>query len=203
MRENFVYRYGDNLYVNLTNKCCNSCDFCIRKNGDGIGDSGCLWLDREPAAKECIDLIEKFLHEEKGFNEVVFCGYGEPLMRFDTVMEVCRYIKKNSNASIRINTNGHANHCAGRDVTPEMKGLVDTISISLNASTAAEYQKICKCDFGEDGFWEMLDFAKKAKEYVPHVVLSVVDVIGKDEIEACRKIVQDIGVEYRVREYSE
>ncbi len=197
---NIVYKYQDELYINPTNRCTNKCEFCIRFTPSGV-DHIDLWLKREPSADEIITELER--QDYKSYKEIVFCGYGEPLMRFDTVMEVCRYIKKNSNASIRINTNGHANHCAGRDVTPEMKGLVDTISISLNASTAAEYQKICKCDFGEDGFWEMLDFAKKAKEYVPHVVLSVVDVIGKDEIEACRKIAQDIGVEYRVREYSE
>lgn len=197
---NIVYKYQDELYINPTNRCTNKCEFCIRFTPSGV-DHIDLWLKHEPSADEIITELER--QDYKSYKEIVFCGYGEPLMRFDTVMEVCRYIKKNSNASIRINTNGHANHCAGRDVTPEMKGLVDTISISLNASTAAEYQKICKCDFGEDGFWEMLDFAKKAKEYVPHVVLSVVDVIGKDEIEACRKIAQDIGVEYRVREYSE
>ena len=197
---NIVYKYQDELYINPTNRCTNKCEFCIRFTPSGV-DHIDLWLKHEPSADEIITELER--QDYKSYKEIVFCGYGEPLMRFDTVMEVCRYIKKNSNASIRINTNGHANHCAGRDVTPEMKGLVDTISISLNASTAAEYQKICKCDFGEDGFWEMLDFAKKAKEYVPHVVLSVVDVIGKDEIEACRKIAQDIGVEYRVREDSE
>ena len=197
---NIVYKYQDELYINPTNRCTNKCEFCIRFTPSGV-DHIDLWLKHEPSADEIITELER--QDYKSYKEIVFCGYGEPLMRFDTVMEVCRYIKKNSNASIRINTNGHANHCAGRDVTPEMKGLVDTISISLNASTAAEYQKICKCNFGENGFWEMLDFAKKAKEYVPHVVLSVVDVIGKDEIEACRKIAQDIGVEYRVREYSE
>ena len=84
-----------------------------------------------------------------------------------------------------------------------MKGLVDTISISLNASTAEKYQKICKCEFGEDGFYEMLDFVKKSALYVPNVVLSVVDVIDKSEIEACRKLAEKIGVKYRVREYSE
>lgn len=197
---NIVYKYQDELYINPTNRCTNKCEFCIRFTPSGV-DHIDLWLEHEPSADEIIAELER--QDYKSYKEIVFCGYGEPLMRFDTVMEVCRYIKKNSDVSIRINTNGHANHCAGRDVTPEMKGLVDTISISLNASTAAEYQKICKCSFGEDGFWEMLDFAKKAKEYVPHVVLSVVDVIGKNEIEACRKIAQDIGVEYRVREYSE
>lgn len=197
---NIVYKYQNGIYVNVTNRCTNRCEFCIRYTPSGV-DHIDLWLEREPTAEEIISALEK--NNYKDYKEVIFCGYGEPLMRFDVVMEVCKYIKKNSGVKVRINTNGHANHCAGRDVTPEMEGLVDTLSISLNASNAEEYQKICKCNFGEDGFYEMLDFAKKSARFVPHVVLSVVDVIGKEEIEKCRRIAEEAGVEYRVREYSE
>ena len=197
---NSVYKYQNGIYVNVTNRCTNRCEFCIRYTPSGV-DHIDLWLEREPTAEEIISALEK--NNYKDYKEVIFCGYGEPLMRFDVVMEVCKYIRKNSGVKIRINTNGHANHCAGRDVTPEMEGLVDTLSISLNASNAEEYQKICKCNFGEDGFYEMLDFAKKSARFVPHVVLSVVDVIGKEEIEKCRRIAEEAGVEYRVREYSE
>lgn len=197
---NIAYEYQNGLYVNVTNRCTNKCEFCIRFTPSGV-DNIDLWLEHEPSAQEIITALEEKKYAD--YTEVIFCGYGEPLMRFDTVMEVCRYIRENSGVKIRINTNGHANHCAGRDVTPEMQGLVDVVSISLNASNAAEYQRICKCDFGEDGFYEMIDFAKKAKKYVPRVVLSVVDVIGEEEIEKCRVVARDAGVEYRVREYSE
>lgn len=197
---NIAYEYQNGLYVNVTNRCTNKCEFCIRFTPSGV-DNIDLWLEHEPSAQEIITALEEKKYAD--YTEVIFCGYGEPLMRFDTVMEVCRYIRENSGVKIRINTNGHANHCARRDVTPEMQGLVDVVSISLNASNAAEYQRICKCDFGEDGFYEMIDFAKKAKKYVPRVVLSVVDVIGEEEIEKCRVVARDAGVEYRVREYSE
>lgn len=197
---NVVYKYQNGLYVNVTNRCTNRCEFCIRFTPSGV-DHIDLWLEHEPSYEEIVKGLEE--NNYKDYKEIIFCGYGEPLMQFDTVMKACEYIKKNSDVKIRINTNGHANHCAGHDVTPEMEGKVDTVSISLNASNAAEYQRICKCDFGEDGFYEMIDFAKKAKKYVPHVVLSVVDVIGAEEIEKCRKIAEDAGVEYRVREYSE
>lgn len=197
---NIAYEYQNGLYVNVTNRCTNKCEFCIRFTPSGV-DNIDLWLEHEPTSEEIVNALEE--KNYKRFGEVIFCGYGEPLMRFDTVMAVCEYIKKNSDVKVRINTNGHANYCAKRDVTPEMKGLVDTVSISLNASNAEEYQRICKCEFGEDGFWEMLDFAKKAKEYVPNVVLSVVDVIGDEEIEKCRRVAEETGVVYRVREYSE
>ena len=197
---NIAYKYQNSLYVNLTNRCTNKCKFCIRFTPSGVNQID-LWLEHEPSVEEIIAALN-----EAGFMdypEVVICGYGEPLLRIDEVLEVARYLKSKKDIKIRVNTNGHANRYAGRDVTPEMKGLIDTISISLNAENAEKYQEICVCDYGEEGFYEMLDFAKKAKEDVPEVVLSVVDVIGEDAIEKCRKIAEDVGVTYRVREFSE
>ena len=197
---NIAYKYQNSLYVNLTNRCTNKCKFCIRFTPSGV-DQIDLWLEHEPSVEEIIDALNKANFMD--YPEVVICGYGEPLLRIDEVLEVARYLKSKKDIKIRVNTNGHANRYAGRDVTPEMKGLIDTISISLNAENAEKYQEICVCDYGEEGFYEMLDFAKKAKEYVPEVVLSVVDVIGEDAIEKCRKIAEDVGVTYRVREFSE
>lgn len=198
---NIAYKYQGSIYVNLTNRCTNKCRFCIRFTPSGV-DKIDLWLEHEPTADEIIGALKEADFESYG--EVIFCGYGEPLMRVDDVLEVCRFIKKTNPAiKTRVNTNGHANRFAGRDVTPEMKGLVDSVSISLNAETAEKYHEICVCDYGEQGFYEMLDFAKAAKVHIPEVVLSVVDVIGEEAIEKCRKIAEDIGVKYRVREYSE
>jgi TatD family-associated radical SAM protein len=197
---NIVYTYGGKLYINMTNRCTNKCKFCIRFTPSGV-DGLDLWLDREPTVDEVFD--ELCRNDYKKYGEIIFCGYGEPLMRFDDVMELCRKIRLDSDVKIRINTNGHANRIAGRDVTPDMQGLVDTISISLNAKNAKEYNDICVSEYGEDGFYEMLDFAKKSAKYTPNVVLSVVDTIPEEDIEACRRIAKDAGVQFRVREYSE
>lgn len=197
---NIAYEYGGKLYINLTNRCTNKCKFCIRFTPSGV-DNIDLWLEREPTVDEIYDALIKA--DYKKYKEIVFCGYGEPFMRFDDVMEVCKKVKADSDVKVRVNTNGHANRIAGRDVTSEMKGLVDVISISLNAKNAKEYNDICVCDYGEDGFGEMLDFAKKASKYVPEVVLSIVDILPKEDIEICRKIAEETGVTFRVREYSE
>lgn len=197
---NIAYEYQNNLYVNLTNRCTNKCKFCIRFTPSGV-DNIDLWLEHEPSAEEVIKALEE--KNYKAYDEVIFCGYGEPMLQYEVLIEVAKYIKENSELKIRINTNGHANRAAGQDITPLLKGLVDCISISLNAENAQKYNDICVCDYGEEGFYEMLDFAKKASVYVPDVVLSVVDVIGKDEIEECRKIAEKTGVKFRVREYSE
>ena len=197
---NIAYPHEGKLYINMTNRCTNKCKFCIRFTPSGM-DGIDLWLEHEPSVEEIKTALSAA--EYKKYDEIVFCGYGEPLLRWAEVVETARFIRNSSSARIRINTNGHANRAAGRDITPELDGLVDIISISLNAKNAKEYNEICVCEWGEDGFYEMLDFAKKAKKYVPHVVLSVVDTISKEDIEACRKIAAELGVEYRVREYSE
>ena len=197
---NIAYKYQNSLYLNLTNRCTNKCKFCIRFTPSGV-DNIDLWLEHEPTVEEIVKALDDAGFEN--YPEIVICGYGEPLLRIDAVLEVAKYIKSKKDIKIRVNTNGHANRFAGRDVTPEMKGLIDTISISLNAENAQKYQEICLCDYGEEGFYEMLKFASCAKNYVPDVTLSVVDVIGEDAIEKCRKIAEEIGVNYRVREYSE
>lgn len=197
---NIAYKYQGSLYVNLTNRCTNKCKFCIRFTPSGV-DNIDLWLEHEPTVEEIIKALEDA--DFTAYDEVVFCGYGEPLLRVDEVLKVAEFIKSKKNMKIRVNTNGHANRYAGRDVTPGMKNLIDVISISLNAENAEKYQEICLCDYGEEGFYEMLDFAKAVKEHVPEVILSIVDVIDKDAIEKCRKIAEDIGVTFRVRNYSE
>lgn len=195
-----TYPIQDKLYVNVTNRCTNKCDFCIRHTPSGVGSFD-LWLDREPDRDEiCNAVINSDLDY---YEELVFCGYGEPAYRIDDIIYTAKEVKEISDIPIRINTNGHANKIAGHDITPMLEGCIDILSISLNASNPEKYNKICKCSFGTDGFFEMLDFAGKAKKYVPRVILSVVDIIGQEEIDACRKICESIGCEYRVRQYSE
>ena len=196
-----TYLIGNSLYVNVTNRCTNRCTFCIRNTLGGIGEGIDLWLNREPSVNEIIASIKN--RDLKEYQEIVFCGYGEPIIRFYDIMEVCRSIKKDSDIPIRINTNGHANEIHGKDITPLMKGLVDTISISLNARNAEEYEKICLCDYGEQGFYIMLDFAEKSKHHVNEVILSVVDILPPDDIKECSEIAERLGVTFRVRKYNE
>lgn len=200
MDMNIAYRYyGQNaLYLNMTNRCTNKCKFCIRYTDSGV-DGVDLWLEHEPGLNEIKEALKKAEYEK--CEEIVMCGYGEPTMRWEIIPEVCRFIRGgNPNAKIRINTNGHGNRIAGRDITPMFEGLVDEISISLNEKNAKKYHEICVCDYGEDGFEELLSFAKKAKQHVKSVVLSVVDVLPPEDIEECRRLAEKTGVPLRVRE---
>ena len=194
----FTYESGENLYINLTNRCPNSCDFCVRTECEKhYGD---LWLEREPTAEEVIAQIQA--RDMDKYENLVFCGFGEPTERLETLLEIAEAVKRyRPETVIRLNTNGQANLIAGRDVTPLFAGKVDVISVSLNAPTAKGYDAICHSRFGEAAFEGLLDFAVKAKAYCKEVIFSVVDEsLSADEIEACRKIANDRGIYLRVRE---
>lgn len=197
-----TYELGNSLYVNVTNRCSNACEFCVRTKHDGVNGKDNLWLDREPTVEEIKEDFGK--RDIDKYDAVVFCGYGEPMMRADEVIEIAKWLKENNpSVRIRINTNGQANLIHKRDITPELGGVVDTVSISLNAENAQKYQQVCVSEFGEAAYEGLIEFARLAKEYVPEVIFSVVDVMSKEEIDACRRIAEDCGVIFRVREYIE
>lgn len=197
-----LYKVHNNLYVNLTNRCPYACTFCLRQNMDRVGESDSLWLEHEPSAREVIDEFGKWDMSE--FDEVVFCGFGEPTEAFDVLKEVAAYIKKTYNKPIRINTNGVGSLINGRDIAPELKGLVDTVSISLNNPDARRYNELVRSKFGEKSFEAMIEFAKECKKYVPDVVMSTVDTTISHEEEAeCQKICDSIGATYRIRPWED
>ena len=198
-----TYPVKHGIYVNMTNRCPCACTFCLRQNGPGVYGSDPLWLEREPTRQEALD---SFLSRDiPSYREIVFCGYGEPTYRLDDILWLVDELKARYGDQlppVRINTNGHANLINGRDVCPELKGRIDTLSISLNANNAADYVALCHPIQGEEAYQAMLDFAKESKTYVPHVVFTVVDK-GTDpaEIEESRSIAQSLGVQLRVRAY--
>lgn len=192
-----TYVVGQSLYVNVTNRCTNMCLFCVRNHYDSVNGKDVLWLEREPAKEEILEDIETYRLSD--YKDLCFCGFGEPAYRIYDILWVAGELKKKWDIKIRINTNGHANRIHNADVTPLFEGKIDVVSISLNQKNAVEYDKLCNSRYGPAGFDEMLDFAKKVKKYVPRVVLSVVDVIGEEDIEACRRIAAELGVEFRVR----
>lgn len=188
-----VYKIGEKIYINLTNKCSNACTFCVRNNSSFYSGYG-LWLEKEPSVEEVKEALKDYL----SYEEFVFCGYGEPLYRADAIREIGLYLKS-CGKKVRVNTNGQADLIAGKGVAEKFAGAVDTVSISLNETNAADYQKLCRCRFGEEGFYSMLRFAKECKEAGLRVILSIVDVIGEEKIALAEKIAERVGAELRVR----
>ena len=192
-----TYIFEDGIYINMTNKCTNSCSFCIRNEFDKVGNSDSLWLSEEPT-REMITQ-ELFTYDFAKYKEIVFCGFGEPLIRLHDVLWICKKIKESTDMPIRINTNGQADLMFKEPTAKLLAGLVDVISISLNAANPVDYVRLCKPVYGEDTFYAIIKYAKDCIKYVPTVILSCVDVISEQEIESCRKIANDVGAVFKVR----
>lgn len=195
-----TYPVNKGLYINMTNRCPCSCTFCLRHNADGVYGSDSLWLDREPTVQEVCDSVDTW--DLSQFSEVVFCGYGEPTERLEDLLLVAKHIKAKGSIPIRINTNGLADLIWEKQTAPELKGLVDTVSISLNTSSKEDYLKVVRPKFGAQSYDAMLRFAKDCTANVPNVVMTVVDVVtSQEEQEQCRKICEGIGANLRVRPF--
>ena len=196
--DTYAYELDGKLYINLTNRCSNDCVFCVR-NGKESYFGNKLWLSKEPSTDEVLAALP-----QTGYDEVVFCGFGEPTERIDVLLEVAAYVKKTYNKPTRINTNGLGNLVNGRDITPELKGLIDTVSISLNTPNKERYYELTRSKFGIGSFDAMIDFAKEAVKYVPHVVMTTVaTTITKEEEAECQRICDNIGVKYRIRPFED
>ena len=197
-----TYAAGKAIYVNMTNRCPCACTFCLRHNKDHVFDSDSLWLEREPTVKEVCDSLDGW--DLTQYREIVFCGYGEPTERLDALLEVARYIRSKSDIKIRINTNGLADLIWNESTAPKLEGLIDAVSISLNATNKEDYLKVVRPKFGIDSYDAMLKFTNDCTRYVPSVVMTVVDVVTtKEEQELCRKICESVGATFRIRPFVE
>ncbi len=197
-----LYRVHNGIYVNLTNRCSSACTFCLRQTMDHVGESHSLWLEREPTAQEVEAEFEKW--DLSQFQEIVFCGFGEPTCALPVLLEVAHWLKQHYALPIRVNTNGQGSLIAGHDIAPELATCVDVVSISLNDPDPQEYQKLVRSKFGDEAFPGMLDFAKKCVEQDLKVVMTTVDTtITHQAEEECRKICHEIGAAYRIRPWED
>jgi len=191
-----AYKIRNSLYLNITNRCSNRCIFCAKFEDFTVKGHNLL-LDHEPSVQEILTAIGP----PEGYDEIVFCGYGEPLLRLDVIKEVGARLKL-SGTKIRINSDGQANLVHGRNILPELSGIIDAISVSLNAADAVTYAKICNTPFGEAGFQGVCDFISEAVKYIPDVTASAVTVPGL-AMEPIRKLAESLGAAFREREYTE
>lgn len=193
-----LYRYGSTYYINLTNKCPCRCIFCVRNETDGLGDADTLWLSDEPSADEI--MAELHSKDLSGSKEVVFCGYGEPTERLDVLLEVAKRIHSELGKNVRLDTNGLGNLINGRDIVPELAKVIDSVSISLNASNEDEYLEVTKSRFGLKSYDEVLAFIKECRSSISGVTVSIVGgSIPDSSEEKCSKIADGLNVAFRIR----
>ena len=194
-----LYTYKNEVYVNLTNKCDCSCTFCIRSHKDGVGDADTLWHKKDPALEEVTAAMDAF--DFAGYQELVYCGYGEPTCALENLVASAKYAKEKYGIKVRINTNGLGNLYNGKDIVPELMDAVDVVSISLNAPNEKKYMEVTRPQF-KNAFQGMLDFASECREKGLEVRFTVVDVLPDEEIKASRQLAESMGIGLRVRHFA-
>lgn len=199
-RPSIVYWLGENLYLNITNRCSNNCYFCLRNLRNGVGGFN-LKLENEPTVNEIVAELENVI-SRRNWREIVFCGFGEPLMRLDCVLEVSRWIRRHYGkiVTLRVDTNGQAFLLnEGRKVVEELKMAgIDKVSVSLNAHDKETYNQVCKPIF-KNAFESIIEFVRKAKELLDVEITAVR--IPEVNIQKVGEIAEQLGVKFRIREY--
>lgn len=198
-KDTYLYMLDGNLYVNLTNKCSNGCDFCVRNERSSYYGNY-LWLrNGDPTVEKVIAAANGF-GDLSRFKEVVFCGFGEPTYKVAEMVALCDFFH-GKGMKTRLNTNGQGNLINKRDIVPDLKGKIDFVNISLNASCVEKYQPICRSQYGEAGFAGMIDFAKLCRKEGVDCRFSIVDCIGEEEVEACKRLAESVRIPLYVRKY--
>lgn len=198
---NLVYLLDEKVYVNLTNLCTNDCLFCIRSLKNDVAGSDMRLKSEDITPEDVITQLDEF--KDKLSNGVIFCGYGEPTIKLDVLTEVAKYIKTNyPNVKIRVNTNGHGNAIHKRDITLELKGLVDEFSISLNAQNETLYNKLSQPKV-KDAYNAVKEFAQAARAAGIATTMSVVTGYENYDVDIleCEKIAVEHGAKFRRREW--
>ena len=203
MSDNYAYLLDGALYINLTNACTNNCVFCIRDLNSKVKDKN-LWLEKEKfTPQDVIEQIKKLEPQQQ--REFVFCGYGEPIIKLEHIKEISKFLKEHyPDKKIRINTNGHGNLIHKRDIIPELKGLIDKVSVSLNGEDADLYGKISQPTYSpETAYQAVLDFIKECSENGIDTTATIVTGYKdfKPDVEKCREIAENLGAKFRIREW--
>jgi TatD DNase family protein len=194
-----TYQIRNSLYVNLTNACDAKCTFCPRTHDEFEVKGYDLRRAKDPRFDEIVDAIG----DPTRYDEIVFCGFGEPTLRLETLKDVARWVKERG-GRVRLNTNGHADLINKRPTAPELVGLVDVVSVSLNAQDRETFERHCPSAFSPDGYTPMLDYIRAAKAAGLEVVCTALAGLEGVDMDACRRIAEeDLGVIWRGRTLSE
>ena len=198
-KDTYLYVLDGNLYVNLTNKCSNACDFCVRNERSSYFGNY-LWLKNGDPSAEKVMAIANGYGDLTRFKEAVFCGFGEPTYKVAEMVALCDYFHEKG-LKTRLNTNGQGNLINKRDIVPDLKGKIDFVNISLNASCYEKYQAICRSQYREAGFDSMIEFAKSCRRNGIDCRFSIVDCIGEEEVQACKYLAESVKIPLYVRKY--
>ena len=196
-----IYTLCGGTYINITNKCPCRCTFCIRSQGNAVGDAENLWFyGNEPSLDEIKKAVDAYGFEK--IDSVCFCGYGEPTERLDVLIATANYLRTiNPSIKIRINTNGLSDLINGRSTAKEIGEAFDTVSISLNEPDSDKYDEITRNIYPKKAYPALLEFTRECAKYCKNVRMSVVDVIGEENIKKSELIAKSLGAEFICRSF--
>jgi TatD DNase family protein len=187
-----AYELHGNCYINLTNQCTLRCSFCPKFNKQWDVQGYDLKLTSQPTA---VDILQA-IGDPGRFQEVVFCGLGEPTMYLSVLLDVAEAL--HGQVRVRLNTDGLGNLVQGMDIIPDLAGKVDALSISLNAQSEAVYNRHCRPP--QTGTYPaLLDFIESARKHFDDITLTAIDGLEGVDIDACRAIANSFGVKFRRR----
>jgi len=193
IEQTIAYAIGENLYLSITDRCTLECEFCPKTQGSMQARGFDLTINQRPSADRIIAAIDNVTN----YNEIVFCGFGEPTLRFKTLLVVAKWIKSEG-GKIRINTDGLANLAHKKNILFQMQGLIDSLSVSLNAQNEKIYNLHCQPQL-PGSYQAMLDFLKEAPKYVPNVTATAIDGLAGVDIEQCKFLAKELGVKFKKR----
>ncbi|MBF0136309.1 MAG: YchF/TatD family DNA exonuclease [Magnetococcales bacterium] len=193
--QTLAYTIGRGLYLNVTRGCTLHCQYCPKWRDEPQVHVYDLSLTRNPTAAE---LIAALGEDVASYDEVVFCGFGEPTLRLAVILEVAAEIKRRGGKRVRLNTDGLANLVYRQDVTPRFRGLIDAVSVSLTAQDQETYDRLCQPALA-GSYQGVLDFLRLVRAYVPHVTATAIEGAAGVDIPACRRIAEGLGVHFRTR----
>ena len=194
-KETITYVINNKLYINLTNKCNLHCEFCQRERERNCMVKGYwVWVSRDPSVEEVI----RDIGDPTKYEEIVFCGYGEPTLRFSALKEIAKWVKEKG-GKVRVDTNGLMFTFLPKEKLRELKGLVDVWSVSLNAQDKETYNKVCRPAQG-DAFEKVVEFIKEAVKEGFEVVATAVDYEGVD-MKKTEELARSLGARFRGRIY--
>lgn len=189
-----AYLLRGKCYLNITSRCTLRCSFCPKFNQTWVIGGANLRLRNEPTVDEILAAIG----DPRAHDEIVFCGLGEPTLRLYELIEIASTLHQHGARRVRLNTDGLASLVYGRDVTPDLEGSVDALSISLNAQNETIYNQHCRPSLA-GAYGATLEFADRVRDFVPDVTLTAIDGLEGVDIAACERIAHDLGVKFRRR----
>lgn len=188
-----VYDIGDNRYINIGKTCTLRCTFCPKQHGSWQVHEFNLKLARMPTSAQLIEA----LGDISRVNEVVFCGFSEPTLRLNVLLQVARWAKLQG-GYVRVNTDGLGNLVHGRNILPELAECVDAVSISLNAQDERHYEQHCQPQL-PGSYQSLREFITLAPRYINSVTVTAIDGLAGVDIAACETIAHQAGAAFRRR----